>query len=133
MKLTCIYKVLLKLMFIRFFKNFCFTVDAVTPNSKLPPVASGAKNCVPTVSSSQVAPLPPPTRTTAPLNVPCSTNTTTTLSSSPATSPPNLRHSSYSSSNDTHHHSNTRAAAETIKTATRTPDPVMATTPTKVS
>lgn len=101
--------------------------DAVL-NSKVPSVSGGTKNCVTTVPSTQAAPLPPPTRTTAPLTVPGSTNTPTTLSASPATSPPNLRHSSYSSSNDTHHHtSHTRSATatENLKATNRTPDPVV--------
>ncbi|KAF8792508.1 Bromodomain-containing protein 2 [Argiope bruennichi] len=103
-------------------------------NSKLPTtVPSNVKNCITTVSSSQLASVAPPTRTTAPYSIPGSTNTTTALSASPSISPPTLRHSSYSS-NENHHASHpkqTVSSVENTKPVTRTPDVVVTSAPSK--
>ncbi|GFU61516.1 bromodomain-containing protein 2 [Nephila pilipes] len=102
-------------------------------NSKLPStVPSGVKNCVSTVSSSQVTPIPPPTRTTAPYTVIGSTNSTTSISTTPSVSPPTLRHSSYSSSEN--HTSLPKASVshvENLKPVTRTPEVVVTSAPSK--
>ncbi|CAL1262520.1 unnamed protein product [Larinioides sclopetarius] len=103
-------------------------------NSKLPTTASSSvKNCITTVSSSQLVSAAPPTRTTAPYSIPGSTNTTTALSASPSISPPTLRHSSYSS-NENHHASHpkqTISSVEITKPVTRTPDVVVTSAPSK--
>ncbi|GFV90964.1 bromodomain-containing protein 4 [Trichonephila clavipes] len=102
-------------------------------NSKLPSaVPAGVKNCVSTVSSSQVIPIPPPTRTTAPYSIIGSTNSTTSISTTPSVSPPTLRHSSYSSTEN--HTSLPKASVshvENLKPVTRTPDVVVTSAPSK--